>query len=169
MERLGRVVSVPFRAYHRQLSAYPMTVKSLTSGFVLASADFLSQWLRRPRPTAASGASRSKCAQDDHGHEQHWWSRKQTLCMGLYGGLFVAPFCHTWYHVSGSHPLIDASILTVTLCVNCTDLGAHHSCAWSTNHAEQTSTGDLSSDHGSADRITRIRLRSLPFARPYCW
>jgi len=67
----------PFRWYHRQLVKWPLPVKCTTSGCVLGTADYASQRIKNGHP----------------------WDPHQPFWMGMYGALFVAPFCHNWYQL----------------------------------------------------------------------
>lgn len=87
---LVRVLMGPFRWYHRQLQARPLLVKSLTSGLMVSTADLLSQCIRsQPEPSTLSSLQ----------EVEGWWNKQQTTWMGVYGALFVSPFCHVWYQV----------------------------------------------------------------------
>jgi protein Mpv17 len=112
--RLGEASLAPFRWYHRRLTEAPLLVKSLTSGTVLASADLLSQRLRRPPPLSEHETHRAnKAGEVTH---EHWWNAKQTMWMALYGSLFVAPFSHSWYQfLERRLPMPVAPSVTVKL------------------------------------------------------
>jgi len=96
---LGRVALMPFQWYHRQLTNNPLAVKSLTSGVMLSTADFLSQWLRSPL------AKEHPAPNQEADVRRSWWNPSQTMWMGVYGVCFVSPFCHVWYQVPLSFPI----------------------------------------------------------------
>jgi hypothetical protein len=106
LSRVGRAaVGGPFRWYHRRLAEHPLAVKTVTTGGVLSTADFLSQWLRSPlaQDGGATPNSSPRGSACDVGVSPSktlgWWNAQQTMWMGVYGISFVAPFCHVWYQV----------------------------------------------------------------------